>query len=165
MLQNEQGADDEPEGRRSAALYAARWAARAVREADPRPPLLSRVIVWVTGLICVLLVLATCGEAWTVAQLNQQVAAAQQTVHQLTHQQQQLQSSIQALQQPDTIEQEARRLGYVYPGDQPVVAITATPLPGSAGQAGSAGPTAAPSAPSSTFWGFWSDWLALFFGG
>jgi cell division protein FtsB len=124
----------------------------------PRPPLLSRVIVWCTVIICLLLLLATFGQAWNVYGLDQQVAAQQQAVKQLERQNQQLRSAIQLLQEPGTIEQEARRLGYIYPGDQPVVVtIGGTPTP--------APSPVQPAPPSATPWGFWSDWLRLFFGG
>lgn len=124
---------------------------------EARPPLLSRVIVWCTVLLCLLLLLATFGQAWNVYQLNQQVAAQQQAVNQLTAQNHQLQSSIRMLQDPATIEQEARRLGYIYPGDQPVVVIVSgKPSPA---------PPAKPVPPDSSPWGFWSDWLKFFFGG
>jgi hypothetical protein len=118
------------------------------------------VIVWCTVIICLLLLLATFGQAWNVYGLNQQVITQQQAVQRLEDQNQQLQSAIQVLQEPDTIEQEARRLGYIYPGDQPVVVIvsgTPPPVPPA--------PPAKPTPPPSNPWGFWSDWLKFFFGG
>jgi cell division protein FtsB len=156
-----EGADGErplaavPEGPRGAVLREERAEALAL-PAEPRP-LLSRVIVWCTALLCLLLLLATCGQAWNVYGLNQQVASQQQAVKQLESQNRQLQSAIQALQDPATIEQEARRLGYIYPGDQPVVVIVSGTLPPT--------PPARPSPPPSTPWGFWSDWFKFFFGG
>lgn len=124
--------------------------------ARPKPSLLARLILWGTAAICGLLILATLGEAWTVYRLNQQIAANQQTVNQLQAQNQQLSNSVQQLQQDSTIEAEARRLGFIFPGDQPVVIVTTTP------------PAASPSQTPSTspdWWGFWPDWLKLFFGG
>ncbi|HEY7126323.1 MAG TPA: septum formation initiator family protein [Ktedonobacterales bacterium] len=150
---------DGPEGPRRAALREEREEALALI-AEPRPPLISRVIVWCTVIICLLLLLATFGQAWNVYGLNQQVITQQQAVQRLEDQNQQLQSAIQVLQEPDTIEQEARRLGYIYPGDQPVVVIvsgTPPPVPPA--------PPAKPTPPPSNPWGFWSDWLKFFFGG
>lgn len=123
---------------------------------DARPPLLSRVIVWCTVLLCLLLLLATFGQAWNVYQLHQQVAAQQQAVNQLAAQNQQLQSAIQTLQDPTTIEREARGLGYIFPGDQPVVIVSGKPSPT---------PPVKPAPSASNPWGFWSDWLKFFFGG
>lgn len=149
-----------PEGPRRAALREEREEALALT-AEPRPPLISRVIVWCTVIICLLLLLATFGQAWNVYGLNQQVAAQQQAVQQLADQNQQLQSAIRVLQEPGTIEQEARRLGYIYPGDQPVVVIVSgTPPP-----AAPPSPSAKTAPPPSNPWGFWSDWLKFFFGG
>jgi cell division protein FtsB len=123
---------------------------------EPEPPLMTRLILWGTAAICGLLILATLGEVWTVHRLNQQIAANQQAADQLQAQNQQLSNSVQQLQQPSTIEQEARKLGFIFPGDQPVVVVTTTPSP--------APPP--PATSSSPGWsGFWSDWLKLFFGG
>ncbi|HEU5368514.1 MAG TPA: septum formation initiator family protein [Ktedonobacterales bacterium] len=122
----------------------------------PKPPLMTRLILWGTVAICGLLILATLGEVWTVHRLNQQIATNQQAADQLQAQNQQLSNSVQQLQQPSTIEQEARKLGFIFPGDQPVVVVTTTPAPAPPQQA----------APPSPGWtGFWPDWLKLFFGG
>jgi len=144
------------EGRRTAARRQERAGATALPP-DPRPSLLARTIVWVTAALCALLILATIGEAWTVQRFHQQIDANQQEVNQLQTQQQSLTQSIQQLQQAETIEQEARKLGYIFPGDQPVVIV-----PGASPPA-----TTQPPAPTSSpgWWGFWPDWLKLFFGG
>jgi len=126
-------------------------------EADAaQPSLLARMIVWGTIAICALLILATISEVFTVHQLNQQVAAAQQQNAQLQEQNQVIATQIAQLQDPQTIEQEARQLGYIYPGDQPVVVVTTQPAPAPAPRA---------SQPAASWWGFWPDWLKLFFGG
>ncbi|HEY7358243.1 MAG TPA: septum formation initiator family protein [Ktedonobacterales bacterium] len=122
----------------------------------PKPPLMTRLILWGTAAICGLLILATLGEVWTVHRLNQQIDVNQQAANQLQAQNQQLSNSVQQLQQPSTIEQEARKLGFIFPGDQPVVVVTTTPAPAPPQQT-------VPSSPD--WWGFWSDWLKLFFGG
>ncbi len=142
-------------GRRMAALRG-QFTPAGTAGGGPKPSLLVRTIVWGTGAICVLLILATLGEAWTVHRLNQQVAASQQQVNWLQAQNRAITSNIHQLQKPETIEQEARRLGYIYPGDQPVVVVTTQPTP-----------TPSKSAPSSSqdWWGFWPDWLKFFFGG
>ncbi len=122
----------------------------------PKPPLMTRLILWGTAAICGLLILATLGEVWTVHRLNQQIATNQRAADQLQAQNQQLSNAVQQLQQPSTIEQEARKLGFIFPGDQPVVVVTTTPAPAPPQQ----------TAPPSSGWpGFWPDWLKLFFGG
>ncbi len=143
-------------GRRTAARREERPGAASLPP-EPRPSLLARTIVWGTAALCALLILATIGEAWTVQGFHQQIDANQQVVNQLQTQQQSLKQSIQQLQQAQTIEQEARKLGYIFPGDQPVVIV-----PGASPPA-----TTQPPAPASSpgWWGFWPDWLKLFFGG
>jgi hypothetical protein len=145
-----------PMGRRAAARRQEVAAGLSPLPAGQKPSLLARLIIWGTAAICGMLLLASLGEAWTVHRLNQQIAANQQAADQLQTQNQQLARNIQQLQQASTIEQEARRLGFIFPGDQPVVVVT-TPPPSTAA------PPAAP--PSSGWWGFWPDWLKLFFGG
>jgi cell division protein FtsB len=143
-------------GRRSAARRERQASIRPVSN-EPKPSMLARVIVWGTIAICGLLVLATLGEVWTVHQLHQQVNASQQAAAQLQNQNRALATQIAQLQQPETIEYEARQLGYIYPGDQPVVVATTQPTPATTPQ---------PSASSAkSGWGFWPDWLKLFFGG
>jgi cell division protein FtsB len=143
------------EGRRTASRRE-ELAGAAAASRDPKPSLLARTIIWTTAALCGLLILATIGEVWTVHRLNQQVTASQQTANQLQSQNQAIATSIQQLQQPGTIEQEARKLGYIYPGDQPVVIVSSSPT--------SAPPQKA-AAPTPGWWGFWPDWLKLFFGG
>ncbi len=142
-------------GRRVAARREKQSGAQA-SAGEPKPSLLARIIVWGTMAICVLLILATIGEVWTVHQLNQQVAAGQQQNNQLQAQNQAIATSIAQLQQSQTIEQEARQLGFIYPGDQPVVVATTQPAPTA---------TQKRTQPTSGWWGFWPDWLKLFFGG
>jgi cell division protein FtsB len=141
---------------RTAARRREELAGRAALPAGPKPSLLSRVILWGTVAICGLLILATLGEVWTVYRLNQQIDANQQIAAQLQAQNQQLSSAVQQLQQPSTIEQEARKLGFIFPGDQPVVVVTTTPA---------TTPSSHAAPPASNWWGFWPDWLKLFFGG
>lgn len=144
-------------GRRSAARRERQATIRPLH-AEPRPSLLARVIVWGTMAICALLILATLGEAWTVHQLHQQVNASQQAANQLQYQNRALATQIAQLQQTETIENEARQLGYIYPGDQPVVVVTAQPAaPTTQQQSGQP--------PTKDWWGFWPDWLNVFFGG
>ena len=145
-------------------LAGRRTAARRERQAhirpasnEPKPSLLARVIVWGTMAICGLLVLATLGEGWTVHQLHQQVDTSQQATNQLQNQNRALATQIAQLQQPETIENEARQLGYIYPGDQPVVVVTTQPAPTTT--------TQQPAPPGQNWWGFWPDWLKVFFGG
>lgn len=144
-------------GRRSAARRERQTTIRPLH-AEPRPSLLARVIVWGTMAICALLILATLGEAWTVHQLHQQVNASQQAANQLQNQNRALATQIAQLQQTETIENEARQLGYIYPGDQPVVVVTAQrAVPTTQQQSGQP--------PTKDWWGFWPDWLKVFFGG
>lgn len=146
------------------ALAGRRSAARRERQAsirpasnEPKPSMLARLIVWGTMAICGLLVLATLGEVWTVHRLHQQVAASQQAANQLQNQNRALATQIAQLQQPETIEYEARQLGYIYPGDQPVVVVTTQPTPSTTTQQSASA--------AKSGWGFWPDWLKLFFGG
>jgi len=143
-------------GRSSAARRERPATIRPLRD-EPRPSLLARVIVWGTMAICALLILATLGEAWTVHQLHQQVNAGQQVANQLQNQNRALATQIAQLQQTETIENEARQLGYIYPGDQPVVVVTAQPVASTTQQSGQP--------PANNWWGFWPDWLKVFFGG
>jgi cell division protein FtsB len=144
-------------GRRSAARRERQATIRPLHT-EPRPSLLARVIVWGTMAICALLILATLGEAWTVHQLHQQVNASQQAANQLQNQNRTLATQIAQLQQTETIENEARQLGYIYPGDQPVVVVTAQPAAPTMQQQSGQPPT-------KDWWGFWPDWLKVFFGG
>ncbi len=146
---------DNLEGRRAAASRE-ELAGLTPLPQRPKPALLARLIIWGTAAICGLLLLATIAEAWTVHRLNQQITTNQQAADQLQAQNQQLSRAVQQLQQASTIEQEARRLGFIFPGDQPVVIITTTPP---------APPSQHATAPSPGWWGFWPDWLKLFFGG
>lgn len=129
---------------------------RAAMQRRPKPPLRTRLIIWGTAAICGLLILATLGEVWTVHLLNQQIAANEQTNQQLQGQNQQISNTVQQLQQASTIEQEARKLGFIFPGDQPVIVVTTTPQQAPAPQA---------TPPSPDWWGFWPNWFKLFFGG
>lgn len=154
---------DDPDGAqtdglkgRRAAVQRGGTSGRTAIPRRPKPPLRTRLIIWGTAAICGLLILATLGEVWTVHLLNQQIAANEQTNQQLQGQNQQLSNTIQQLQQASTIEQEARKLGFIFPGDQPVIVVTTTPQR-------TPPPQAAP--PSQGWWGFWPDWFKLFFGG
>ncbi len=153
--QNDRSRLGEPEGR-GATTRREGVARLAPLPQGPKPSLLARLIMWSTAAICGLLLLATIAEAWTVHRLNQQIAANQQAVDQLQAQNQALSDSVQQLQQPSTIEQEARKLGFIFPGDQPVIVVTTTP---------SVPPEQHPAPPAPGWWGFWPDWLKLFFGG
>lgn len=143
-------------GRRSAARRERQTNIRPVSN-EPKPSLLARVIVWGTMAICGLLILATLGEVWTVHRLHQQVDASQQAANQLQDQNRALATQIAQLQQPETIEYEARQLGYIYPGDQPVVVVTTQPAPSTTSHSSASS--------ANNGWGFWPDWLKLFFGG
>ena len=70
----------------------------ATREPPARP--MRKPLVWLAALICLALLAATGGETWSLWQAQQAVDQAQS---------------------PGVIEREARHLGYIEPGDTPVI--------------------------------------------
>jgi cell division protein FtsB len=89
-----------------------------------RNSLFVHTILWITGLVCAALFLATCTQAWSNSQLIQKVQIARQSLQKLQSEHHYLERQIQHYKDPATIESEARqRMEYVRPGEQAVVVI------------------------------------------
>lgn len=121
-----------------------------------RSSLFTQTVIWVTGLICLALLLASLVQAWSNSQLMQRVQAEQQQTQQLQGHHDQLARLAGQYSDPLVIEREAReQFGYVGPGEHAVVVDSSVDqgqqaVPGHRG-------TAVPP-------GFWQEWLAVFFG-
>jgi cell division protein FtsB len=121
-----------------------------------RSSLFTQTIIWMTGLICLALLLGTLAQAWSNSQLMQRV----QTTLQQTQQQQAHHDSLMKLashyQDPFEIETEAREsLGYVRPNEHPVVIISSANLT----QQSTPRPVV-----QSVQEGYWQEWWNVFFG-
>jgi cell division protein FtsB len=122
-----------------------------------RTSLFTRAVIWITGLVCLAFLLATLAQAWSNSHLMQRVTQAQQQLQQVQQHNASLQKQALHYKDPFVIESEARQqLGYIRPGEHPVVII---------GSSGPAQPTsaqhhAAPAPPS-----IWQQWWNIFFGG
>jgi cell division protein FtsB len=78
-------------------------------------------LLWLAALICLALLAATGGETWSLWQAQQSVAQTQSDNQRIERDIQQTQQAVNQAQSPDVIEREARNLGYIQPGDTPVV--------------------------------------------
>ena len=120
-----------------------------------RTSMLTRTIIWITGLICLAFLLATLAQAWSNSQLAQHVQQAQQQLQQVQAHHASLQNLARHYQQPSVIESEAReQLGYVRHGEHAVVIVNV------ASQPAPPAPRRAPPPPPS----FWQQWWNVFFG-
>src|SRR5579864_9202817 len=91
-----------------------------------RSSLFTRTIIWVTGLICLAFLLGSLAQAWTNSGLMRTLAATQLQTQQAQATHEALQQQANHYQDPAVIEQEAReQLGYVRPGEHPVVIVGA----------------------------------------
>jgi len=121
-----------------------------------RTSMLTRTIVWITGLICLAFLLASLAQAWSNSQLEQHVQQAQQQLQQAQAHNAYLQSLARHYQQSSVIETEAReQLGYIRPGEHAVAIVSVSSQP-----AKSTAHQGQPSAPLS----FWQQWWNVFFG-
>ncbi len=121
-----------------------------------RSSLFAQTIIWVTGLICLVLLLGSLAQAWSNSQLMQRVQAAQQQTQQLQAHHDYLTRLVGYYKRPFVIESEAReQLGYIRPGEYPVVIVGSTDQ----GQQAIARHSSA-LAPQ----GFWQEWWDVFFG-
>ena len=119
--------------------------------------LFTQTVIWVTGLLCLALLLSSLGQAWSNSQLMQRVQDAQQQTQQLQAQHDSLSFLGNYYKDPFVIESEARQqLGYVRPGEHPLVIVSSTEQ----GQQLAAGQSGTP-APQ----GFWQEWWNVFFSG
>ena len=80
-----------------------------------------RPLLWLAALICLALLAATGGETWSLWQAQQAVAQTRSDNQRIERDIQQTQQAVNQAQSPGVIEREARNLGYIYPGDTPVV--------------------------------------------
>lgn len=121
-----------------------------------RTSLFTRTVMWVTGLVCAALLLATFAQAWSNHHLSFQVQQEQQVLQQVRDQHTRLSQDARHYQDPAVIESEARQqFGYIRPGEHAVVVID----PNNKGQQRIQPPHAAP--PQQ---GHWLDWWNIFFG-
>jgi len=121
-----------------------------------RSSLFTQSVIWVTGLICLALLLGSLAQAWSNSELMQRVQAAQQQTQQLQAHHDDLSRLANYYKDPFVIESEARQqLGYVRPGEYPVLVVSSTDQ----GQQ-TVTHHGRPSAPQ----GFWQEWWDAFFG-
>src|SRR3989441_12935412 len=82
-----------------------------------RSSLFTQTVIWVTGLICLALLLSSLAQAWSNSQLMQRVTSAQQQYQQILDKHDYLTKLANYYKDPFVIESEARQqLGYVRPG-------------------------------------------------
>lgn len=78
-------------------------------------------LVWLAALICLALLVATGGETWSLWQAQQAVAQTHSENQRIERDIQQTRQSVDQAQSPGAIKREARNLGYIEPGDTPVI--------------------------------------------
>ena len=118
--------------------------------------LFTQTVIWLTGLICLALLLGTLTQAWSNSQLMQRVQTAQQQLQNLKDHHDYLTRQVAHYKDPFVIESEARQqLGYVRPGEHPVVIINQDEQ----GQQSSPQQSTQPAQQ-----GFWQEWWDIFFG-
>ncbi len=78
-------------------------------------------LLWIAALICLALLAATGGETWTLWQEQQAIAQTRSDNQRIQRDMQQTRQAIGQAQSPSVIEREARNLGYIRPGDIPVI--------------------------------------------
>ena len=89
-----------------------------------RNSLFAHTVLWITGLVCATLLLATFAQAWSNSQLIQKVQIAAQSLQETQNEHQNLDKQVQHYKDPRTIESEARQqMGYARPNEQSVVVI------------------------------------------
>jgi cell division protein FtsB len=118
--------------------------------------LFTRTIIWVTGLVCIAFLLGSLAQAWSNSLLMQRVQATQQQTQQLQAYHDSLVQQANHFADPSIIESEARQeLGYVRPGEHPVVIVGSNQQE----QPGAAHPSSPPTPPN-----LWLQWWNVFFG-
>ena len=118
--------------------------------------LFTRTVIWVTGMICLAFLLGSLAQAWTNSQLMQRLITTEQQTQQAQEYHNSLQQQASYYSNPAVIETEAReRLGYVRPGETPVVVVGANNPPSHPTP-----PAPKPSPPQN----FWQEWWNIFFG-
>lgn len=128
----------------------------AGRQRARRHSLFTQTVMWITGLICIAFLLGSLAQAWSNSQLMQRVQSDQQKLQQLQGQHTRLGQQAAYYKDPAVIESEARQqLGYIRPGEQPVVIV------GASNQ--STQDVQQKTTPVSNQ-GYWQDWWHIFFG-
>lgn len=121
-----------------------------------RISLFTQTVMWMTGLICLALLVGTLTQAWSNSQLMQDLQTARTHLQQLRAHHESLQQLQKKYQDPNVIESEARQqLGYIRPGEHPVVVV---------GTQDRNQPSTQVHKPQETSPGFWSAWWNTFFG-
>ncbi len=121
-----------------------------------RSSLFTRTVIWVTGLVCLAFLLGSLAQAWTNSQLMQQLAATRAQTQQAQNYHASLAQQASHYRDPAVIEQEAReRLGYVRPGEHPVVIVGSGQTPTQ---------SATPAKKAAPPQNFWQAWWNIFFG-
>jgi cell division protein FtsB len=121
-----------------------------------RTSLFTRTVVWVTGLICLAFLLGSLAQAWTNNGMMQNLAATELQTRQAQATHTALQQQAIHYADPSVIEREAReQLGYIRPGEHPVVIVGAQSQPPTTS---SQPPKTAPQE------SFWQAWWSIFFG-
>ena len=121
-----------------------------------RSSFFTQTVMWVTGLICTAFLLGTLAQAWSNSNLIQMVQREQQRLQQMQGQRETLKVLGQKYKDPLEVESEARQqLGYVRPGEHPVIIIS-----GEQGQL-QAGKE---KREAGVVEGYWQEWWSSFFG-
>jgi len=121
-----------------------------------RNSLFTQTVMWITGLICTAFLFGSLAQAWSNSQLMQQVQTEQQKLQQVSNQHSQLVQAMNHYKDKSVIENEARQqLGYIRPGEQPVVIIGARDQHQQQSATQKSGQQEQ---------GFWQQWWNLFFG-
>lgn len=92
-----------------------------------RPALAMRTLLWAILVVCAALLVATVSEAWTRANVEEQVQTASARNAALRHDVAATQRAITLARSPEEIERVARRWGYIRPGDRPILVVIAVP--------------------------------------
>lgn len=122
-----------------------------------RYSLFTQTVIWVTGVICLALLLGSLAQAWSNSQLAQKVQQAQQQLNQLQDHQKHLKQLVDYYKESTVIEQEAReQLGYIRPNEHAVIIVS----PATPEQQYTPQRTGTPAQE-----GFWQEWWNVFFGG
>jgi cell division protein FtsB len=121
-----------------------------------RHSLFTQTVMWVTGLVCLAFLFGTLTQAWTNNQLMQQLQKEQQKLQQAQTQHDRLVQAASYYNDPYVIESEARQqLGYIRPGEQPVIIV---------GSSAHNQPKAQASSNTTPPEGYWLMWWRLFSG-
>ncbi|HEX4207109.1 MAG TPA: septum formation initiator family protein [Ktedonobacteraceae bacterium] len=121
-----------------------------------RSSLFTHTVIWITGLICLAFLIGSLVQAWSNSRLMQQLQSSQQQFQQMQAHNKQLSQAANRYQQATVVAKEARQqLGYIRPGERPVVVVGANVQT-----------TTSASHPSKPVQHppFWQDWWQVFFG-